>query len=80
MKHREMDQEPFEQQSLKNLVHFYRNEIYDVHDGKSIYKKMSYGVRKRLIANNIIFKGFRTGYGCRYFLTSLGKEMLNDEC
>jgi len=80
MKHREMDQGQFEQQSLKNLVHFYRNELYEIHGGKSIFRIVSYGVRKRLIANNIIFKGFRTGYGCRYFLTPLGEEMLNDEC
>ena len=80
MKHNQMNQEPFEQQSLKNLVHFYREELQEVHEGKSIFKTLSHGVRRRLINSGIIYKKFRVGSGCRYFITGLGKEMLNDEC
>ena len=80
MKHSEMEQEPFEQQSLKNLINFYREELYEINEGRSIFQTLSHGVRKRLIDNNIIFKKFRAGYGCRYFITPLGKEMLANEC
>ena len=71
--------EEFDQQSLKNLVHFFRRELYRVIRGESIFDVVPHGVRMRLIENDVLYKGHNfDSAGSFYFVTDKGKEMLKD--
>ena len=84
MKHTKKEIELLERQSLENLVDFYRHELLQIMRGRSGHEVLPDGVRKRLLKNGIIIRGFSgriddRSLGSPYSITPLGEEMLGGD-
>jgi len=66
-----------EEKSVRNLIHFYREELLEVDKGNSIFFIIPHKVRKQFVKDGIITKGINFyKSGSVYKLTKKGKEML----